>query len=188
MKHPQKLPGLIAICLLLNCLPGNVQAQVGNEQATQKVTDAWISVTSMAFPEVSVALEAGKQMLEMLGVFDKPDATAEAIKKINQRLDELGRRIKNVEKSVNELKNDFFKEKNWTRLQTLKTRRELLQNLAVQLKRPSDDKQVKRDLAKAVGSIADDFLDPELWNWSDMYQGQMKDPDIKPLPTLELYA
>ena len=83
------------------------------------MVDAWISVTSMAFPEAAPFLEGGKKLLDILGAFDKPDAIQEALKRISLRLDELDARLKNVEQGLNDLQNAFLKEKNWTRFQAL---------------------------------------------------------------------
>src|ERR1041385_5615385 len=191
MKYCRMLSLLICVCLIINCISLRTPAQqISNEKATGELVGAWISVTSMAFPEAAPFLEAGKKLLDMLGVFGQPDATGEALKKINARLDQIEARINNVQNQINALRNDFFKEKNYTRLQLLRTKRELLQGLMVQLQEKPTQVSAKRAIVTATQNLADDFLDPELWTWSDMRKsdGQMLDPDFKPLPTLELYA
>lgn len=193
MKQWRKLSVFICTCLILNCLPMRAQAQgspVSGNKATGEVVDAYISVASMAFPEAAPFLMVGKKLLDLLDVFGKPDATGEALKQINQRLDQIEKRITDVDNKLQALQNDFFKEKNYTRLQLLRTKREILQGLVVQLQEKPAQSDVKRSLVKGIQNLADDFLDPELWTWSDMRRsdGQMLDPDFKPLPTLELYA
>src|SRR6266516_3317548 len=192
MKHLRKLSLFICSCLILNCVPIKAQAQekLEDQKGTELVVDAWIGVTSMAFPEAAPFLEGGKKLLDMLDVFGKPDATGEALKKINARLDQIEKRISDLDAKINALRNDFFTEKNYTRLQLLRTKRETLQGLVVQLQEKPTQADAKRGLVKAVQNIADDFLDPELWSWSDMRRSdcQMLAPYFKPLPTLELYA
>jgi|GEM_PF-3207498 len=191
MKHLRKLAWLVSACLIVNSVPPKARAQqIGNEQATGQIVDTWISVMSMAYPEAAPFLETGKKLFDMLDVFGKPDATGEALKKINERLDRIEKRISDLDAKINALRNDFFREKNYTRLQLLRTKRELLQGLAIQLQEKPTQPDAKRGLVKAVQNIADDFLDPELWQWSDMRRSddQMVDPDFKPLPTLELYT
>ena len=195
MERSRKLALSISACLILNCPLLKARAQqspnpLDDSQATEKLVDAWIGVATMAFPEAGLAFEATKKLMDMMGFFDKPDATGEALKKINERLTKLEGRVSNLEAQVNALQNRQFRDENWNRIQLLKTKRELLQGLVLQLQGKPSQADVKRGLANAVGNIADDFLDIELWKWSDMREkdGMMPSPDFKSLPTLELYV
>src|SRR5882672_4700178 len=154
MKHLRKLSLFICSCLILNCVPMKAQAQekLEDQKGTELVVDAWIGVTSMAFPEAAPFLEGGKKLLDILGAFDKPDAIQEALKRISLRLDELDARLKNVEQGLNDLQNAFLKEKNWTRFQALEQKRDSLRGYALQLKDKTEKSaDFKRDLAKDVG-------------------------------------
>src|SRR5437763_8888454 len=110
MKHFCKLSLFICVCLLINCIPMSAQAQeipVNDDKATEQAVDAWISVASMAYPPAAPFLETGEKLLDMLGVFGKPDATGEAIKKINARLGQIEKRINNLDARITALRNDF---------------------------------------------------------------------------------
>ncbi len=186
MKFSRKLNLFVCSCLILNCAPVRTQAQ-----DLKSSLDVCVGVMGLAFPAASPFLDTGMKLLDALGAFDKTDAVGEALKKINERLDELDTRLKNVEQSIISLQNETFKEKNFTRLQLLESKRDSLHAFALQFKDPAGkSSDFKRELAKDIGDLADEFLDPELWQWSDMRQedGQMLSPDYKPLPTLPLYA
>jgi len=102
MKHIRlQLILLICSCLvLLPRAPVNVQAQDKAEDG-KKVFDNYSTVVGMVYPAGGAMFKATGEMLDLFGYFGKDaDPVGEAIRRINERLDILEKRVSGLETKV----------------------------------------------------------------------------------------
>ena len=195
MKHlRQRFVLLICSCLiLLPWAPLNVRAQ-DNPDDGKKVFDTYATVTTYVYPVAGAMFKATGEMLDLFGYFgNKPDPVGEALKRINQRLDNLELKVATLEAQIQQLTNDEFRSQNRSRIRFLKDRHQELQHLADELREKPTEKARKRTLANDAQRIAGRFLnDPEMdiWKWNDLRERDqlMLPADFKPLPALEYYV
>src|SRR5260370_14383630 len=116
MKHLRlQLIFLICGCLiLLPCAGMNARAQQREEG--KKVFDTYATVGAMVYPWVGAMFKATGEMLDLFGYFGKDaDPVGEAIKRINERLDILEKRVSDLETKIQAFENELFRTQNMTR-------------------------------------------------------------------------
>lgn len=187
----QSIMFVFCCCLvLLPCVSIKVRAQ--QAEKGKKVFDTYSTTVGMAYPAAGAVFKATGEMLDLFGYFGKnADPAGEAIKRINERLDFLEKRVSDLETKVRAIENELFRTQNMTRVRLLRSKQDALKLLAYKLQQKPTEQGDKQALAKEAQIIAGGFLDdPDLWMWSDMREkdGAMLPADFKPLPALEYYV
>lgn len=197
------------LCLALVCtmLPSDsVSQEQGNPKEAKEVLNTYVSVVSKIYPPAGGVFAAMLSALEFTGYFgNSVDPVAAAISAINSRLDEHGRQINKLSTELQDLRQGYLGERNWTRFSKLQASRNNLKTIAEKLADKPADNNAKIDLAGDGRTEAALFLDMEMWTWSDQSlkdqtwtnrqdrrrafkAGEMTEPDFKAMPTLEYYT
>jgi hypothetical protein len=195
-------------CTFVALISGSMwRAQADGKEAKQYL-DTYVSVVSKVYPPAGGVMGAMVKMLDMTGYFGKsPDPVGEALKAINSRLDDHERQINKLSTDLNELRQGYLGERNWSRFSDLQESRNNLQAIADSLAEKPTEKATKTLLVGQARAEAARFLDLEMWTWSDKsiadkdqswtdrndrrrtYKpGEMLEPDFKAMPTLEYYT
>ena len=186
-------------CLLFGLAP---QTGADDTKAGKEVFDTYSTGVGMAYPAAGAMFKVVGEFLELTGYFgSSPDLVAEAIKRINQRLDALETRMNALEGKVQQVQNEVFRNENLARIRLLRAHRNDLKKVLVRLAQRPTDKDTKVALAFDAQVIAEDFLvDKDLWQWNDLalkthtWQGKkveagtMLAADFKPWPAMEDYT
>ena len=192
---------LLWTCLILLVFPLG-QAQASDPKQGKEVYDTFTTAVSMAYPPAGAMFAVVGEFLELTGYFGKAqDPVAEAITRINQRLDALETRMSALEDRVRQLTSNQFRDENLARTRRLRDHRsKLLEVLDAFTQKPTDKSLIQYFLRQAQQVAADFLVDKDLWLWSDMalkdytWQGQAVKagdwlaPDFKPWPTMEFYT
>ena len=196
MKHLRKLILVIigASLVVPPCAivaPAQQKQQDNTAATTEQLIDVYISVMTMAYPPVGLALGAAKGLMGMMGFFDKPDLVGEALKLLNERLTNLEKRVDGLEAQLRDVRNELFRTQNLARIRQLRNFQRDLQSLTFALRQRPTERATKLKLANDARLIADEFLtDSDLWRWNDVRRDndQMLPADFKPLPALDYYV
>jgi hypothetical protein len=180
--------------------------QSGDGKEAKQTLETYVTVVSKVHPAGGAVLGAMLKMLDFTGYFGKTaDPVGEALKAINTRLDEHERQINQLKTDMAELRKEFRGEQNWDRFTRLRDSRGALRTIADRLEKRPTEVDTKIDIAGKAREVAEGFLDPEMWRWSDkslkdqswtnrfdrvesFKVGEMTDLDFKAMPTLEYYT
>lgn len=140
-------------------------------QDTEQLVGGFIGVlnigVSVAAPEAEIALQAAskiKDLMGMLGFFDKPDP----LKQVNERLEALRTQLSTLERNVEALKNNQRMDENLARVRQLDQKRSVIKGVLIQLQDRPTDMSIKDRMLSDVQNVCDDFIkDTDLWLWSD---------------------
>jgi hypothetical protein len=187
--------------LLAASLPATGAAQQGKE-----IFDDYSTGVGAANPVAGALFKGTGEFLDLVGYFgssSETDPVADAIKRINDRLDAHDARLAALETELQQVRNDQFKTDNLARVRQLRLFNDALHGILDRLQPASKDRNEKIALARDAQRIAEKFLfnvDRDLWFWSDlvvkdhswqgtsMAAGTLLPPDFKPWPTLEYYT
>jgi hypothetical protein len=181
-------------------------AKFGKQPDGNQAVDATIAIMTVGYPPAGVALGFIKSLITSGG----PDPAGEALKALNDRINELHQRLDNLQREVDALRDDHLRQANLDRLRWLLDHRDDLENLSYRLQKKPTDNNEKDNIVHEAQVLAARFLsanspDQDLWRWSDMrvatavvtdndgkkhnvLTSQMVPPDFKPLPTFEYYV
>ncbi len=181
-------------------------AKFGKQPDGNQAVDATIAIMTVGYPPAGVALGFIKSLITSGG----PDPVGEALKALNDRINELHQRLDNLQREVDALRDDHLRQANLDRLRWLLDHRDDLENLSYRLEKKPTDNNEKDNIVHEAQVLAARFLsanspDQDLWRWSDMrvatavvtdndgkktnvLTSQMVPPDFKPLPTFEYYV
>ncbi|MGH9931465.1 MAG: hypothetical protein ACREA9_19835, partial [Pyrinomonadaceae bacterium] len=172
-------------------------AHTQQESQGKKDYDKYTTVVGAAYPAAGAVFMATGEMLELFGYFggtsSSSDPIGDAIKRINERLDVLEKRMKALNDLLQRLVNRQLLSENRERLRFLNDRHQEIQDLVDDLQAKPSEIGARRALANKAQRIAGRFLnDPEMdiWKWSDMREKDQKlfPADFKSLPALEYYV
>ncbi len=108
------------------------------------------------------------KMLDFTGYLGKAaDPVGEMLSKINSRLDEHEQQINKLSDDLSELRQTVRGEANWNRFTRLQDSRNALRTIAETLADKPTEKSAKTRLVGDARAVANRFLDPEMWQWSD---------------------
>jgi hypothetical protein len=194
---------LILSSVLLSTPPAAAKDPITADD-TGQVVDAFVGVMAMAGPEGAAAAIAAKEMKDvmgMLGFFKQSDPIGDALKKINDRLDAIETRLDATDRRIQAVQDKQFRDENLQNTRALRDQRNIIAQVLQGLEDKPTDRFTKNQLTLKAQQVCDRFVDdPDLWKWSDLAnrninwngqqfkQGEMMQPDFKPVPTLEVYA
>ena len=187
--------------LIALTLPATGRGQQGKE-----VFNDYSTSVAAANPVAGALFKGTGEFLDLVGYFGSgggaADPVADAIKRINERLDAHDARLAALETAVQKVQNELYQTQNLARIRKLRDFKDRLHGILDRLQPASNDRAEKIALARDAQRIAEKFLfdvDRDLWIWSDlvlndhlwqdtpMPAGKLLEPDFKPWPTLEYY-
>ncbi len=170
----------------------------------KEVFDNYSVAVGTVNPAAGALFKGTGDFLDLVGYFGTaPDPVGDAIRRINERLDDHDVRLAALEVAVQKVQDSLFRIQNVARIRQLRQFKDRLQGILDRLQPASKDRNEKIALARDAQRLAENFLfdvDRDLWNWSDlvlkdhswqgmpMKAGRLLSPGFKPWPTLEYYT
>jgi uncharacterized small protein (DUF1192 family) len=167
---------------------------------TNFVVDAGIGVISVGYPPAGLALGVAWNFIK--GLSGASDPVGDALRALSARLDELDKRVADLQQQIGQIRDGLLKLTNERRMAELLNRRDKVKELTRWLRQPPTDQKIKEQIAYEAQVLAARYLpdagpDAALYYWSDqkiftdpngqLQRGPMLDAEFKILPTLEYY-
>lgn len=189
----------LALILLPNT---SQQAGPDDPKKAKEVFGNYATVVNTVNPVAGALFKGAKEFLDLTGYFGTAkDPIADAIKRINERLDAIDAKLAALETAVQKVQNELFRTQNLARIRKLRDFQDRLHGITDRLQPALTNRVEKIALANDARRIAEKFLiDEDLWIWSDfvleshtwqdkaMTAGSLLDPEFKPWPTMEYYT